>query len=84
MPCTVGADSVKRCVLVFSRKRLLVDGVYRSAVVVNGAFPGPTITAHEGETVIVLVTNSLGPTELLTVHWHGLRYTAILCVASAL
>lgn len=38
---------------------------------VNGEFPGPTIYAHRGETLIVNVFNrgNLG----ITIHWHGVK-----------
>ncbi|KAF8607356.1 hypothetical protein BDV93DRAFT_520227 [Ceratobasidium sp. AG-I] len=46
------------------------DGYYRPMLVVNGQYPGPTIEANDGDTIIVNVQNdmSLGT----TIHWHGL------------
>ncbi|MCO5550649.1 hypothetical protein L7F22_004138 [Adiantum nelumboides] len=41
-------------------------------VTVNDQFPGPTITVHEGERVIVNVTNDM-PDKNITIHWHGVR-----------
>jgi len=38
---------------------------------VNGSTPGPTIEAHEGDTVRMIVTNELP--EPMSVHWHGLE-----------
>lgn len=39
----------------------------------NGQFPGPTIEACVGDTLVVHFTNGLD--EPTTVHWHGLRLT---------
>ncbi|KAF4357772.1 hypothetical protein G4B88_025007 [Cannabis sativa] len=38
---------------------------------INGQFPGPTIRANAGDTVVVL-TNKLH-TEGVVIHWHGIR-----------
>ncbi|KAK4570010.1 hypothetical protein LTR86_002980 [Recurvomyces mirabilis] len=51
------------------------DGVERTALLVNGAFPGPTIEANWGDWIEVEVTNNL-PVEGTTIHWHGLLQTA--------
>ncbi|ESQ42133.1 hypothetical protein EUTSA_v10013093mg [Eutrema salsugineum] len=39
---------------------------------INGKFPGPTIDAVAGDTVIIHVTNKLS-TEGVVIHWHGIR-----------
>lgn len=39
---------------------------------INGQFPGPTIRARAGDTVVVELTNKL-PTEGVVIHWHGIR-----------
>ncbi|KAI3926878.1 hypothetical protein MKX01_032793 [Papaver californicum] len=39
---------------------------------INGQFPGPTIRAKAGDTVVVHLTNKLH-TEGLVIHWHGIR-----------
>ncbi|KAG9133083.1 hypothetical protein Leryth_018657 [Lithospermum erythrorhizon] len=39
--------------------------------VVNGSFPGPTIYAHEGDTLVVHVLNQ-SPYNM-TIHWHGIK-----------
>ncbi|XP_065869430.1 L-ascorbate oxidase-like [Euphorbia lathyris] len=39
---------------------------------INGQFPGPTIRAKAGDTVIVELTNNLF-TEGVVIHWHGIR-----------
>lgn len=36
-----------------------LDGVERNVLLVNGTFPGPTIIADWGDTVVVHLTNSL-------------------------
>ncbi|CAG2254490.1 unnamed protein product [Mytilus edulis] len=52
---------------------ILADGFKsRIVIVVNGRFPGPTITAREGQEVIVHVRN-LMHTDSTTIHWHGLH-----------
>lgn len=48
------------------------DCYKKVAITINGGFPGPTITAVEGDTIIVEVTNSL-LTENVAIHWHGIR-----------
>ena len=58
---------------VLSRGTIAPDGVQRSVLMVNGAFPGPTIEANWGDTIQVTVTNSItGPEEGTALHWHGL------------
>lgn len=39
---------------------------------INGKFPGPTINAVAGDTLIIHVTNKLS-TEGVVIHWHGIR-----------
>ncbi|CAF2338497.1 unnamed protein product [Brassica napus] len=41
-------------------------------IAINGEFPGPTIDATAGDTVIIHVTNKLS-TEGVVIHWHGIR-----------
>ncbi|MCL7048836.1 hypothetical protein MKW94_029483 [Papaver nudicaule] len=40
-------------------------------VTVNGMFPGPTIYAREGDTVLINVTNHAQYN--MSIHWHGLK-----------
>ncbi|KAK4485296.1 hypothetical protein RD792_007930 [Penstemon davidsonii] len=40
-------------------------------ITVNGKFPGPTLYAREGDTVIVRVVNHVR--DNVTIHWHGVR-----------
>ncbi|KAK9069708.1 hypothetical protein SSX86_011612 [Deinandra increscens subsp. villosa] len=43
----------------------------KSLLTVNGLFPGPTITARRGDTVIVDVINK--GDHNITIHWHGVK-----------
>ena len=59
--------------IVVSRGTISPDGVERSALLINGGFPGPTIEANWGDTIQVTVTNNItGPEEGTSIHWHGL------------
>ncbi|KAI0502110.1 hypothetical protein KFK09_017056 [Dendrobium nobile] len=40
-------------------------------VTVNGQYPGPTLSAREGDTVLVKVVNHVKYN--VTIHWHGIR-----------
>ncbi|KAL5986339.1 hypothetical protein ACLOJK_014672 [Asimina triloba] len=44
---------------------------------INGHFPGPTIRAKAGDTIVVELTNKLH-TEGVVIHWHGIRQGVIL------
>ncbi|XP_057524932.1 L-ascorbate oxidase-like [Amaranthus tricolor] len=48
------------------------DCCKKLVITINGIFPGPTIKAEQGDTIIVEVTNNLF-TENLAIHWHGIR-----------
>lgn len=39
---------------------------------INGQFPGPTLRAQAGDTIVVELTNKLS-TEGVVIHWHGIR-----------
>lgn len=56
----------------FSIKRgtIAPDGYSISGILVNGAFPGPTIEANWGDTIEVTVHNKLED-EGFAMHWHG-------------
>ncbi|KAK9325455.1 Cupredoxin [Lipomyces orientalis] len=47
------------------------DGVAKSMILVNGYFPGPTIRANKGDTLVVHVNNHLN--ESTSLHFHGLH-----------
>ncbi|OMP04141.1 Multicopper oxidase, type 1 [Corchorus olitorius] len=42
------------------------------AVAINGMTPGPTISAEQGDTIVVDVINNL-LMENVAIHWHGIR-----------
>ena len=44
--------------------------IERELIVVNGAYPGPTIEANWGDWIEVNVYNNLN--EGTSIHWHGL------------
>jgi len=47
-----------------------LTGRARTATVVNGALPGPTLRLREGDTATISVRNTLG--EPTSIHWHGI------------
>ncbi|OBT62136.1 hypothetical protein VE03_08311 [Pseudogymnoascus sp. 23342-1-I1] len=49
-----------------------LDGVERNVLLVNGTFPGPTIIANWGDTVVVHLYNGLSNNGT-SLHFHGLR-----------
>lgn len=46
-------------------------------------FPGPTIEARSGDTLVVEVVNNLQDSEGVSIHWHGLRMRVISHVFSS-
>lgn len=62
----------------FTIKRGVIapDGYQKTALLVNGQFPGPAIEANWGDTVQVTVHNQITePEEGTALHWHGLLQT---------
>ena len=57
-----------------ARQEIAPDGVTRQGMLVNGAFPGPTIEANWGDYIEVTVTNGIAD-EGTSMHWHGLLQT---------
>ena len=65
------------------------DCFEKLVITINGQFPGPTIKAQQGDTIIVELKNSF-MTENVAVHWHGIRqvrtqsyskcYTVLICL----
>jgi FtsP/CotA-like multicopper oxidase with cupredoxin domain len=51
---------------------LAPDGVNTSMIIVNGAFPGPTIEANLGDTFKIKVINQIDDDQGTAIHWHGL------------
>ncbi|KAI5056288.1 hypothetical protein GOP47_0028106 [Adiantum capillus-veneris] len=48
------------------------DCVEKLIISINGQYPGPTIRAREGDTIVVELEN-LMPSEAVVVHWHGIH-----------
>ncbi|XP_065895032.1 uncharacterized protein [Dysidea avara] len=63
-----GVDTTK-----LAMKPIQTDGTYRPIITVNGQMPGPTIIAHESQTLNVTVYNELISEEGITIHWHGIH-----------
>ncbi|KAK3085316.1 hypothetical protein FSP39_001371 [Pinctada imbricata] len=55
-------------------KVLFADGNYKLVFAINGQVPGPTLTAYEGQQVIVNLKNNL-LMDGITIHWHGMVQT---------
>lgn len=60
---------------IISYKTVRPDGVAKLVPVVNGLYPGPTLRGRVGQSVRVVVRNTL-PTDTTTIHWHGLKQIA--------
>lgn len=59
--------------LTIERSTIAPDGVERSAILINGAFPGPLLEANWGDTFQITVHNNItGPEDGTTLHWHGM------------
>ncbi|CAM0138715.1 hypothetical protein VKS41_008452 [Umbelopsis sp. WA50703] len=66
-----GASAVTRYYnLTISQATIAPDGFSRLGYVINGQYPGPTISANTGDTISVKVFNNL--TEPTAMHWHGM------------
>jgi FtsP/CotA-like multicopper oxidase with cupredoxin domain len=46
------------------------DGIFRPMILVNDMYPGPSIEANEGDTIVVHVDNQAS--NATAVHWHGI------------
>lgn len=58
--------------LTVTNTTLSPQGVPKQMLVVNGQYPGPTITANWGDYLEITVINKL-TTNGTSMHWHGLR-----------
>jgi CopA family copper-resistance protein len=56
--------------LEIRERRVNITGRERTAVMINGAIPGPALRWREGEDVTLRVTNRLE--EPTSIHWHGI------------
>lgn len=54
---------------IWEVKQAMIGSYREQVITINGEHPGPTIQAHQGETVFVRVTNKLG--EDVAIHWHN-------------
>ena len=63
-----GVDTTK-----LSIKPIQADGKCRPIITVNAQMPGPTIIAHEGQILNVIVYNELKNEEGISIHWHGMH-----------
>jgi len=46
------------------------DGIFRPMILVNDLYPGPSIEANEGDTIVVHVDNQAS--NATAIHWHGI------------
>ena len=73
---TPGGGLVRNYKFNIARGNIAPDGVNRSALLINGAFPAPTIEVNWGDTIQVEVCNNIvGPEEGTALHWHGILQT---------
>ena len=56
-----------------SIKPIQADGKCRPIITINAQMPGPTIIAHEGQTLNIIVYNELKNDEGISIHWHGMH-----------
>ncbi|KAF7909066.1 hypothetical protein BELL_0043g00250 [Botrytis elliptica] len=57
--------------LTITNQTMSPDGTPRWMLVVNGTYPGPTITANWGDTLEITVVNQI-ITDGVSIHWHGI------------
>ncbi|KAG0641401.1 laccase 2 [Tuber brumale] len=55
-----------------TNQTMALDGYERVVLAVNGQYPGPTLEANWGDTIVVHVTNEL-KSNGTGIHWHGVR-----------
>lgn len=65
---------IRKYDFTIKRGTIAPDGYELSAILVNGAFPGPTIEANWGDTIQVTVHNEI-ENEGVGLHWHGFLQT---------
>ena len=66
-------QQVRRYQWEISRGKLAPDGFEKDMLLINGAFPGPTIEANYGDIIEVVVKNNIqSPQEGTAIHWHGI------------
>jgi len=57
--------------LVFTRGNVSPDGYTKSGLLVNGEFPGPTLSMTAGDIAHVTVVNKMLESEVISIHFHG-------------
>ena len=73
---SVSTGVVRDYSFTVARGLIAPDGFNKTALLVNGQFPGPTIEANHGDTFNVTVYNNItGPEEGTAIHWHGIHQT---------
>jgi bilirubin oxidase len=74
-PHVVGEEKV----FVLSAERgetIFLDGKSTNTMGYNGPYLGPTLHAHKGDHVRIILTNNLP--QPITTHWHGMHLPAIM------
>ena len=57
----------------FAIPPIQADGHFRPIITINSQMPGPTIIAHEGQTLNITVFNELNNVEGISIHWYGMH-----------
>jgi FtsP/CotA-like multicopper oxidase with cupredoxin domain len=55
---------------------VFLEGKSTNTTGYNGTYPGPTLRAHQGDHVRIVLTNNLS--QAITTHWHGMHLPAIM------
>lgn len=58
--------------LTITNTTMAPDGTERLVMAINGQYPGPTLYANWGDTLVVTVVNNLQDNGT-SMHWHGIR-----------
>ncbi|MCJ1459684.1 hypothetical protein MMC28_010063 [Mycoblastus sanguinarius] len=77
-PYTQAPDTGRTRFYDFTIRRgtIAPDGYQKDVLLINDQFPGPTIEANWGDTIVVNVHNGITePEEGTALHWHGLLQT---------
>lgn len=62
--------------LTVAAKAITIDGASFAALAIGETVPGPVLRWHEGEEVVIRVTNRLR--EPTSIHWHGLLLAGVM------
>jgi FtsP/CotA-like multicopper oxidase with cupredoxin domain len=69
---TPDTGAIRTYNLELTQQTFAPDGTPRMMQLVNGQYPGPTLEANWGDTVVVHVTNHI-PNNGTSIHFHGVR-----------